>query len=80
VQEMEEEAAAKRARKAAESHFLQLLKDNTPPEVASISPRESTAHSTPWHITGIRHLHGSCQLCLPLLQQDWKMGFGTIAD
>lgn len=40
LQEMEEEAAAKRARKAAEAAFLQLLKDNTPPDAASTSPRE----------------------------------------
>jgi hypothetical protein len=40
LQEMEEEANVKRARKAAEAAFLQLLKDNTPPDAASTSPRE----------------------------------------
>ena len=40
LQVMEEEAAVKRARKAAEAAFLQLLKDNTPPDAASTSPRE----------------------------------------
>lgn len=46
MQEMEEEAAAKRARKAAEAAFLQLLKDNTPADAAGISPRKEQ-HSSP---------------------------------
>lgn len=37
---MEEEAAVKRARKAAEAAFLQLLKDCTPASAASTNPRE----------------------------------------
>lgn len=37
---MEEESNLKRARKVAEGAFLQLLKDNTPPDAASTSPRE----------------------------------------
>lgn len=37
---MEEESNMKRARKAAEAAFLQLLKDNTPADAAGTSARE----------------------------------------
>lgn len=48
LQEMEEEANVKRARKAAEAAFLQLLKDNTPADAASTSTRECHDYQPPW--------------------------------